>query len=98
MGTTPPLTADRVLRRLEWQVIRRLDGRLQGDYRTLIRGQGTDFRDLREYEPGDFYRAFSIHESIDAGKIAAECKGGVLTVHLPKAEAARPRQISVKGE
>jgi uncharacterized protein (DUF58 family) len=56
MGTAPPLTADRVLRRLEWQVIRRLDGRLQGDYRTLIRGQGTDFRDLREYEPGDDVR------------------------------------------
>jgi uncharacterized protein (DUF58 family) len=37
-------------------VIRRLDGRLQGDYRTLIRGQGTDFRDLREYEPGDDVR------------------------------------------
>jgi uncharacterized protein (DUF58 family) len=56
MGTAPALTADRVLRRLEWQVIRRLDGRLQGDYRTLIRGQGTDFRDLREYEPGDDVR------------------------------------------
>jgi uncharacterized protein (DUF58 family) len=50
------LTPDRVLRRLEWRVIRRLDGRLQGDYRTLIRGQGTDFRDLREYEPGDDVR------------------------------------------
>ena len=56
MDATPALTPDRVLRRLEWQVIRRLDGRLQGDYRTLIRGQGTDFRDLREYEPGDDVR------------------------------------------
>ena len=49
-------TPDRVLHRLEWQVIRRLDGRLQGDYRTLFRGVGTDFRDLREYEPGDDVR------------------------------------------
>ncbi len=56
METTAALTADRVLRRLEWQVIRRLDGRLQGNYRTLLRGQGTDFRDLREYEPGDDVR------------------------------------------
>jgi uncharacterized protein (DUF58 family) len=56
MDAAPPLTPDRVLRRLEWRVIRRLDGRLQGDYRTLIRGQGTDFRDLREYEPGDDVR------------------------------------------
>ena len=51
-----PLTADRVLRRLEWHVIRRLDGRLLGDYRTVMRGHGTDFRDVREYETGDDVR------------------------------------------
>jgi HSP20 family protein len=51
---------------------------------------------LEEYEVGDFYRVFAIHESIDAGKIEAECKNGVLTVHLPKIEAARPRQIKIK--
>src|SRR5262245_38155316 len=51
-----------------------------------------------EYEVGDFYRAFSIHESIDHGRISAEVKKGVLTVHLPKAEPARPRQINVKAE
>ena len=56
MGAAVPLTADRVLRRLEWHVIRRLDGRLQGNYRTLLRGQGTDFRDVREYESGDDVR------------------------------------------
>jgi len=53
---------------------------------------------LQEYEVGDFYRAFSIHESIDASRIGAECKNGLLTVHLPKVEAVRPRQIPVKGE
>jgi uncharacterized protein (DUF58 family) len=56
VGTSQPLTADRVLRRLEWHVVRRLDGRLQGDYRTLVRGEGTDFRELREYQPGDDVR------------------------------------------
>jgi HSP20 family protein len=53
---------------------------------------------LREYDEGDYYRAFSIHESIDSSRIAAECKNGVLTIHLPKAEAARPRQIKVRGQ
>ena len=56
MDAAPFLTPERVLRRLEWQVVRRLDGRLQGDYRTLLRGNGTDFLDLRAYEWGDDVR------------------------------------------
>ncbi len=52
---------------------------------------------LQEYEVGDFYRVFAIHESVEPTKIEAECKNGVLTVHLPKVEAARPRQIAVKA-
>jgi HSP20 family protein len=50
---------------------------------------------VNEYDVGDFYRAFSISEVIDAEKINAELKHGVLTVHLPKTEAARPKRISV---
>jgi uncharacterized protein (DUF58 family) len=56
MVVIPVLTPERVLRRLEWRVIRRLDGRLQGDYRTLFRGAGIDVADLREYQPGDDFR------------------------------------------
>jgi uncharacterized protein (DUF58 family) len=48
---------DRILQRLDWQVIRRLDGLLQGNYRTLFYGQGVDFVDLREYQPADDIRA-----------------------------------------
>jgi uncharacterized protein (DUF58 family) len=51
--TTPP---DRLLRRLEWQVVRRLDGRLQGAYRTAFRGSGIDFADLRGYTTEDDVR------------------------------------------
>lgn len=47
---------DRLLRRLEWHVTRRLDGRLQGAYRTVFRGPGIDFADLREYTPEDDVR------------------------------------------
>jgi uncharacterized protein (DUF58 family) len=56
MGATSTLSAESLLRRLEWRVVRRLDGRLQGDYRTLFRGAGLDFTDLREYVPGDDLR------------------------------------------
>jgi uncharacterized protein (DUF58 family) len=56
MDATATLSAERLLRRLEWRVVRRLDGLLQGDYRSLFRGMGLDFTDLREYEPGDDLR------------------------------------------
>lgn len=49
-------SAEQVLRRLEWSVIRRLDGLLQGDYRTLMRGAGLDLADLREYQHHDDVR------------------------------------------
>jgi uncharacterized protein (DUF58 family) len=49
-------TPERLLSRMEWRVLRRLDGQLQGDYRTLMRGAGIDVTDLREYEPGDDVR------------------------------------------
>jgi uncharacterized protein (DUF58 family) len=49
-------TPESILLRLDWQVIRRLDGLLQGDYRTLFYGYGVDFADLREYQPEDDIR------------------------------------------
>jgi uncharacterized protein (DUF58 family) len=53
---TSALTPERILQRLDWQVIRRLDGLLQGDYRSLFYGYGVDFADLREYQPEDDIR------------------------------------------
>jgi uncharacterized protein (DUF58 family) len=47
---------ERLLRRLEWTVLRRLDGLLQGEYRTLFFGHGLELADIREYEPGDDVR------------------------------------------
>jgi uncharacterized protein (DUF58 family) len=49
-------TPERVLLRLDWNVIRRLDGLLQGDYSSLFYGFGVDFADLREYQPEDDIR------------------------------------------
>lgn len=54
MSTHPHPEA--LLQRLEWTVIRRLDGLLQGNYRTFFRGFGLDLADLREYQPHDDVR------------------------------------------
>jgi uncharacterized protein (DUF58 family) len=51
-----PRNPEAVLRRLEWTVMRRLDGLLHGDYRTLFRGFGLDLADIREYQYGDDVR------------------------------------------
>ena len=51
----------------------------------------------REYGVGDFYRAFKISEGVDASRINAELKNGVLTLHLPKPEAIKPRRIQVNA-
>ena len=53
---TSAVTPEKILLRLDWNVIRRLDGLLQGDYRTLFYGFGVDFADLREYQPQDDIR------------------------------------------
>jgi uncharacterized protein (DUF58 family) len=51
-----PTAPERVLHRLDWTVVRRLDGLVHGDYRTRLYGAGLEFADLREYTPGDDVR------------------------------------------
>lgn len=51
---------------------------------------------LREFEPVNFFRQFELPDMIHQEKIGAELKNGVLSLNLPKAEAAKPRQIQVK--
>lgn len=59
--------------------------------------QSEGTRDLvREYGTGYYYRTFEISEAIDAERISAEYKDGVLSLLLPKVEAVKPRKIAVK--
>ena len=49
-----------------------------------------------EYGVGDYYRAFTLNETVDRDKIEARMKNGVLNIVLPKAEAVKPRSIPIK--
>ena len=66
---------------------------LSGERKSETRDEDTQ-RIERSY--GRFSRSFSLPSAVDEGKISAEYKDGVLTVTLPKAESAKPKQIAVK--
>ena len=49
-----------------------------------------------EYGIGDFDRELVLSDGVDAGRISADYEAGVLTIHLPKSEEAKPRRIPVR--
>ncbi len=49
----------------------------------------------REYDLVHFFRQFELNDTVDQRHITADLKSGVLTVHVPKAQEAKPRQIEV---
>jgi HSP20 family protein len=51
----------------------------------------------RERPVGSFCRVLALPTEVDANRVTAELRDGVLTVTLPKAESAKPRKITVKG-
>lgn len=62
------------------------------------RARGETHYLLCEYGVGNYDRSFEIGEEFDAGRIRAELSDGVLSVHLPRKEAAKPRRIDVKSK
>lgn len=50
----------------------------------------------REFQPVSFFRQFQLSDRVDATRIRAELKHGVLTLHLPKAEEVKPKRIEVQ--
>ncbi len=47
---------------------------------------------------GSFMRSFSVPSTVDTEKVSAEYKNGVLTISLPKKEAAKPRQVKIEAK
>ena len=68
-----------------------------------IRGRGrmTEPKGYRrvyaEYDEGDYERAFTVSDDLDAAKVKASMKHGVLTLELPRAKEAKPKQIKVSA-
>jgi HSP20 family protein len=94
-------TADELLLLADLPGVEPSDLEIRYEDKTLVihgkaapRQEDVDFV-AREYGVGDFERTFAIGEAVDAVKIAAELKNGVLTVHLPKTEDVKPRRIQV---
>lgn len=68
---------------------------IQGRGTTAMNGQDASYL-WREYRLKNFWRQFQLSDEVDQTKIKADLKNGVLTLFLPKAEAAKPRRIEVK--
>ena len=70
---------------------------LKGERKIAAEGEKVSYH-RRERDAGKFRRIISLPTRVDADKVTAVCKNGVLTVTLPKAAEAKPRQITVKSE
>lgn len=79
-----------------------VDVNLDGDHLTIEgRVNPEEYSGLKplyvEYAVGGYLRRFTLGEAIDREHIKAQLQNGVLTLHLPKAERARSRRISVQA-
>lgn len=59
--------------------------------------EATGSAQWEEFSDVEFERAFSVPQTINTEKVGAELKDGVLCLHLPKSEAAKPRQVEIKA-
>lgn len=65
--------------------------------RGVRRFDATGTASCEEFGEAEYGRTFSVPQAIDVDKVEADLKEGVLTLHLPKAEAAKPRRIEIQA-
>jgi HSP20 family molecular chaperone IbpA len=65
---------------------------ISGIRKLAVQGAAT----YEEFTNVAYTRSFSVPQTIDVERVEAELKDGVLRLHLPKSEAAKPRQIEIK--
>ena len=70
---------------------------IKGERKIAAEGEKVSYH-RREREAGTFRRIISLPTRVDAEKVTAVCKNGVLTVTLPKAAEVKPRQVEVKPQ
>ena len=70
---------------------------IKGERKIATEGEKVSYH-RREREAGSFRRIISLPSRVDAEKVTAACKNGVLTITLPRAAEAKPRQITVKSK
>jgi HSP20 family protein len=68
---------------------------IEGERKIRSENEGAKYH-RREREAGRFSRMIALPGQVDTEKVEAKCADGILTVVLPKAESAKPRQISIK--
>jgi HSP20 family protein len=68
---------------------------MQGERKQEKEEKGKKFHRVERYY-GSFLRTFTVPDNVDDTKVRAEFKDGVLNVHLPKTEKAKPKAIDVK--
>jgi len=93
---------DEILLHVDMPGVEKKDVNVNIDNGQLVLGglrkvESTGSAQWEEFGDVEFERTFSVPQTIDVEKVGAELKDGVLYLHLPKSEAAKPRQIEIKA-
>jgi len=95
-------STDELVFRLDLPGVTKGDVRIEVDENNVLTIQGKNsFKEpeedpvLRQYDTGDYYRAFTLGEEFDKDKVSGKLENGVLEIRIPKREEAKPKRIHI---